>query len=518
MKKVLISLSALFLILLLSFKAVDTDPVVSRIIEIAATDNQTMQHLDILANRFGGRITGSDACENAERWAAQKFREWGMEVIMDEIDEVPVGFTRGPWSGRLLSDNGMILHFATPSYTSGTKGVQRGHVVMEPKTRQEFDRIKTKLKGAWVLITGENEGFPVDWSEQGDIIRDSVIALNVEINKKNREIDAENKKNEGRKKAKELLPLADEPALFYRQMKEAGILGIIQSSKVPIRVQYDRKNLFNISFDKLPDLPDIRLNEHQYKIIEQMVKERQTFELEFHIRNHFRMGPVKFHNVIGVIPGTEFPDEYVIMGGHLDSYDVATGASDNASGAVIAMEAARLIMEAGGKPKRTILVCLWGAEEFGLLGSWSWVNRNADKLDKISNMFNWDSGPRAFTGVSVSDAMMKDMIPICDVLKTLNPEIPFTITLRDPRPRPERAWGTDSGPFAVKGVPTFTFNGGDPKGYDFHYHEIWHTERDEFSKIIPEYMNHNAIVQAVVVYGVANLDHLLPKEGYYLGN
>jgi hypothetical protein len=108
-------------------------------------------------------------------------------------------------------------------------------------------------------------------------------------------------------------------------MADAGILGIIQSAPVPIQALYDRKNVDSMSFENLPSIPDIKLDENQYTIIERMVKERQRFELEFDIRNHFRMGPVKYYNVIGIIPGTKYPDEYVIMGGHLDSYDVATG-------------------------------------------------------------------------------------------------------------------------------------------------------------------------------------------------
>ena len=95
--------------------------------EIARTDNRSMQHLDILCNRFGGRLIGSDAYENAAFWAASKFDEWGMEVVMDEVGELQVGFNRGPWFGRLIGENGMTLHFATPSYTSGTRGVQRGY-------------------------------------------------------------------------------------------------------------------------------------------------------------------------------------------------------------------------------------------------------------------------------------------------------------------------------------------------------------------------------------------------------
>ncbi|MDD3568563.1 MAG: M20/M25/M40 family metallo-hydrolase [Bacteroidales bacterium] len=515
MKKILIVATAI-LSLCLGSASAQRDPVIDRIIEIGQNDNRTMQHLDVLSNRIGGRLIGSDGYATAEKWAAQKFREWGMEVIIEEVGTLPVGFNRGPWFGRMLSDNGMTLHFATPSYTVGTKGVQIGHVMLEPKSRTEFERMKGKLNGAWVLISGKSDGWPIDISEEADKRRAEIIAENEETDRKNNEIRRENRANRNTNiPPKELLPLKEEPALFYKEMVEAGILGIVQSASNPIVALYDRKNHMNFTFDDLPKVPDIKLDEHQFAVIEQMAKERQRFFLEFDIRNHFRMGPIPYHNVIGVIPGTEFPDEYVIMGGHLDAFDVATGGVDNGSGVTPAMEAARLIMEAGGKPKRTILVCLWTGEEFGLLGSRHWVENHADKLDKVSNMFNRDGGPTVASSLSVTAAMMDDIVKVCEPLNDINPDFPFTVTERPPMERPKVAWGTDSGPFAVAGVPTLSFGTTDPKGYDFNYREIWHTERDLYNMSIPEYQEHTSIVTAIVVYGIANLDHLLSREGYW---
>jgi hypothetical protein len=333
--------------------------VIDRIIELGQTDNRTMHHLDVISNRFGGRLVGSDAYENAALWCASEFRKWGMEVIMDEAGSVPVGFNRGPWFGRMLSDNGMTLHFATPSYTSGTKGIQRGHVLMEPKTRAEFDRMKGSLKGAWVLITGKNDGWPVDWSEKGDSIRASVIAYNDSIRMASRggaRMGGQGGPPPGFGPQSADIKLRDEPALFYKEMCEAGILGVIQSSAVPIRALYDRKNIDRMTFDNLPSVCDIKLDENQFVIIEKMVRERRYFLLEFDIRNHFKPGPVKYHNVTGIIRGSKYPDEYVMMGGHLDAYDVATGGVDDGSGITPNMEAARLILAAGGKPKRSIMV------------------------------------------------------------------------------------------------------------------------------------------------------------------
>lgn len=491
------------------------DPVLARMIEMGRTDNRTMEHLDILCNRFGGRLVGSNAYDNSAEWAAAQFRAWGMEVIMDSAGMVPVGFNRGPWFGRMLDAEGMTLHFATPSYTVGTKGAQRGHVVSEPRTQAEFDRMKGRLKGAWVLVAGENKGWPVDFSEKGDRRRDSIKQVNAETEKKNNAIRREFWSNRTIDLRRDLLPMVDEPALFYKEMVACGILGIIQASPVPISALYDRNNIMQMSWDNLPKVPDIKLNEHQYRIIEQKVKERQEVILEFDIRNHWRPGPVAFHNVIGIIPGTEFPDEYVIMAAHLDAYDVATGGVDDGSGVTPVMEAARIIMESGGKPRRTILVILFAGEEFGLLGSQSWIDRNKELLPNISNMFNRDSGPLPPTGIGVTDSMWADMERVCAPLIDLNPDFPFTLTRRAPANQPTKPWGSDSGPFAVQGVPTLSFSLTDIKGYDFDYMEIWHTERDLYNKSIPEYQEHAALVTAITVLGVANLDHLLNRAGYY---
>ena len=298
-----------------AFAQVENDKVIDKIIEIAQNDNKTMDHLNVLCNRFGSRPIGSDAYDNAADWCEYMFKKWGLEVIRQEVGELPVGFNRGPWFGRMIGGNNMTLHFTTPSYTSGTVGVQRGHVVKEPKTQYQFERMKKTLKGAWVLITGQSSGWPIDYSEEGDAKRAKAI---------------EEKRT-------------DEPATFYKEMVEAGILGIIQSAKVPITTLYDRKNVEKMTFETLPTVPDIKLDEAQYKVIEDMVNRGEYFLLEFDIRNHFKMGPVKYHNIIGVLKGSEYPDEYVICGGHLDAFDVATGGVDCGTGVAPTMEAARML-------------------------------------------------------------------------------------------------------------------------------------------------------------------------------
>ena len=507
------------LILLMFFAAVFTlgaqDKVTAKVIELGRTDNRTMDHDDFLSNNIGGRLIGSHALQDAEQWAADQFRSWGLEVIIQEAGEINVAFNRGPWFGRMLSEDGFQLHFGTPAYTAGTKGPQKGHVVIEPRTRAELERMRGKLKGAWVLIGGKSSGMALDRSDEANAKRAEAIEKNAEIEKQNREIGRYN--YEHRDNPKEMLPYEEMPAIFYKEMVEAGVLGFIQSADVPLRILYDRANCYDITMETLPTVCDIKLDSRQYDIIYAKAKAREDFQLEFDIRNHFTKGPVKYHNVIGVMRGSKYPDQYVMVGGHLDAYDIGTGSVDCGNGAAVALEAARLLAASGAKPKRTMLFCLWTGEEYGLLGSKFFVENKTVPLENISNYFNRDGGPTATTGISVPPAMYDDFVKVCKPIMDYDPTMPFTVNERNgrPQPRPTKAGGSDHAYFAMNGVPTISFIHTDPKGYDFDYGEIWHTERDLFNKVIPEYMNYSAVITAVVSYGLANLDHLLSREGLY---
>ena len=498
-----------------SLGAFAQDKIVKKIIETGTTDNRTMEHADFLANRIGGRLIGSAALTEAEAWVKEQFESWGLEVMVQEAGQINVGFNRGPWFGRMISEDGMNLHFATPAYTAGTRGKQAGHVLIEPKSRREFDRMKGLLKGAWVLLDSESDGMAINTTPAANEKRAETIAKNEEIDRQNNEIRRWN--YEHRDEPKELIPYEKSVAPFYKEMVEAGVLGFIRSAKVPLKIMYDRAGCYDITMENLPTVCDIMLDEAQFKVVREKVLRKDMFQLEFDIRNHFYRGPVKYHNIIGILRGSKYPKEYVLAGGHLDAYDGGSGAVDDGNGTTVTMEAARLLATSGAKPKRTILFCIWTGEEFGLLGSKFFVENKTVPLDKISNYINRDGGPLCATGVSVPEAMYDDYVSICKPLETINPDFPFTVSKREgqPQPRPTRAGGSDHAYFAMNGVPTISFRETDPKGYNFEYGEIWHTERDIFNKLIPEYMEHSAVVTAVVLYGIANLDHLLSRKGLY---
>lgn len=483
----------------LAGSVVAQNKVSERIMEMGRTDNRTMQYVDVLANRIGGRPIGSDAYTNATHWVAGELRKYGLEVEIQEVGTLPVGFNRGPWFGRMYSDISETLDFVTPSYTSGTKGLQRGHVLVEPKTKTELERMKGKLKGAWVLVEGESVGFALDYSARGDSLRMAIRQFNDTV----RDVSKRKK----------------EPALFYREMVDAGVLGFVQSAPVPLVALHDRNNYLKMSFDNLPTTPDIKMNETQYKKIRERAERREYVVLEFEIRNHFRPGPVKYHNVIGKIRGTKFPDEYVMTGCHLDSHDAATGAVDCGTGVAPNLEMARMIMAAGGnKPDRSILFCFWAGEEYGLIGSKFWVEQNKDKLHKISNYFNRDGGPTAASGLVVPENMYNDILKCTEGLANYHPEIPFVVEKSTAAPQlpPANAGGSDHAYFQRNGVPVIAFRNTDPLGYNFSYREIWHTTRDRYDMSIAEYMDYTTVTQAVTVYNLANLKRLLPRDGLYL--
>jgi Zn-dependent M28 family amino/carboxypeptidase len=130
-------------------------------------------------------------------------------------------------------------------------------------------------------------------------------------------------------------------------------------------------------------------------------------------------------------------------------------------------------------------------------------------------MFNRDGAPTVPTAVSVPQAMMADFEKICKPINDIDPKFPFKVNVVPPRNRPAVGSGTDAGAFLAAGVPVVYLNTEDISGHDFSYREIWHTTRDTYEKCPKEYMDHASIVTAIVVYGVANLDHLLSKDGYF---
>jgi len=478
------------------------DPVLARIIELGTKDNQVMTWNDYASNRFGGRETGTNAYTDATAWAVWQFKQWGLDAELDEAGELPVGFNRGPWFGKMIKPTEKALWFGTASFTAGTKGVQRGPVVIlktdpfsipgrnaKPEDVEkkraaveaaiaEVNANRSAYKGAWVLIPGESTGFARDGRRGTAEYSDSQL----------------------------IPPLT-------KAMVDAGALGTIQLSKTePFRIL----DGYVESWDKLPVLPDIKLAENQYNEIKALAETGETVELEFDIRDWFKMGPIKYHSVVATLRGTTYPDEYIVIGGHFDCFSGGTGGVDDGSGFAPGMEAIRLIKAAGAQPKRSIIFMLFAAEESGLVGSQAWLKKHPEIQPKIVMMINRDGSPSAITGAAVPETWYADFQKITAPLLNLNPKWPFKLERTVPRAHATSPGGTDSSSFEMVSVPTLNFR----TQTDYVYNHAWHTLFDTYSELVPytEHQQHSALATAVVVYGVANLDKPLTREGVYLAD
>ena len=465
------------------------DPTLAKIIDIGRNDNRVMQHMDYLTNHIGPRLTGSHNLIEAGEWAVSMFESWGYEAELDVAGEVSVRFERGPWQGKMIEPEEMAFEFGTASFTAGTKGKERAAAVMGPSTPEELEAMKGKLAGAWVLIPAAPAG--------GRGAARGQRGQRAQRGQQRGQRGA----GRGQRRGQRGQRRGRRGPNLRNLIVEAGARGTITRATNPISLLGRPPR----SYEDRATPPDIRLVDIYYDRVRERLENGEDVVLEFDIRNYMTPGPAPFTNVIAMMRGTEFPDEYVVFGGHFDSYDSATGTIDNGDGSMTAFEAARILAAAGVKPRRTIVFALWGGEEFGLLGSKSWIERNPDMHDKISGFFNQDSGTNAIRGTSGTPGMMDQLHKALDPINLINPDFPFEISEKESF---GSGGSSDHASFNRVGIPGF---GWSLRG-DANYGITWHTNWDTYERLFPEYMKHSSAAIAVAAYGLANLDKLLVRE------
>jgi hypothetical protein len=506
-----------------------------------------------MVNRIGPRLTGSDGLTNACEWARDTFEEFGLSNShLDKWAEWPVGFNRGPRFGKMVAPEEVTLEFATDSWTAGTKGKQRGLVILAPKNEQELTATKDMLGGKWVLAGvagggarrgGARRGGGADGAApRGDRARRGGDGQAAAADGQRGEQPREGQPQEGGQRdgqARDGQPRGEgardgQPGdgqrgergarrggrggrgggrgtvdPFQQKLQatyeEVGVLGTItRTTNELIVTGGSRPNSLEF-FDKMPTVAKIKMTADSYNAVARHVTDRVDVTLEFDIRNYFKKGPVPLYNVVADIPGTDYPDEYVIVGGHIDSWDAATGTTDNGTGCATTMEAARILMAAKVRPKRTIRFMLWSGEEQGLLGSAAYVRENPDLMKKISAVLVHDAGTQFISGISGLPTQMDDLKQVFAPVINLDANFPFEVKVTNAL----RTGGSDHSSFIRAGASGFFWA---QSGDLARYRDTHHTQFDTFDRAVPDYQKHSSIVVALASYRIASLDHMLARQ------
>jgi len=440
-----------------------------KIIEEGEKRNQARLHIRHLTKKIGPRLLGSDTYEAACKWTAKKFRDWGLKnVRLEPFMEVPYGFNRGSRQiGRMVLPEKRDFQFTTAAWSVGTKGAIRGRAIEEPTTEEDFEKVKNELKGAWVLAGGP-----------GMSLRSRPDDSRQELRKK---------------------------------VEGCGIAGWIYASANELVTTNGNMRLETL--EALPKVPRITVRASDMKAVRDALASGKKPELEFDIDNRFGKRNVPVCNVVADIPGTEKPDEYVIFGAHLDSWDGpgSEGASDNATGCTAVLEAARILGKLNVKPKRTIRFILFGGEEEGLLGSSAYVKDHEKELEKVSAVFVDDSGTNYNSGFMCTENAGKLLLAAAEPLKDTDKSFEFRVTTYSPSSGAtgrRRGGGSDHAPFLAKGVPAYFMR----KTGDANYMEIWHTQNDNLSRVNVKNVGRSALVFAVLGYNLACADGLVARD------
>ncbi|MEQ1893333.1 MAG: M20/M25/M40 family metallo-hydrolase, partial [Planctomycetota bacterium] len=445
-----------------------SDATVARLIELGRKENLVQDHLAYLCKEIGPRLTGSTRLQVACEWTQGRFEEYGLTASMEPWGEFPVGFDRGPWKGGMVAPEKLDFEFHTMSWTPGTNGPARGPALAYPTNEEELVALSPKLAGAWLVRPPSRELK----LEDGTLVFE-----------------------------KPAQPAREFVTKVQEAMVANGALGEVRGSGGELLVTGGNHQ---ITWNDLPKLVSVRTTKTHHDQLWTRMAKGEAVELEFDIQNTFVEGPVTQYNVIADLVGSEKPDEFVIVCGHLDSWDGAQGTVDNGTGVSTTLEAARLLTRVGAKPKRTIRFILWTGEEQGIFGSEAYAKSHAAELPKISAVLCHDGGTNYLSGLPVTAAMKAQLEGPLAVLTTLDPALPFEFKVVDGL----TPVGSDSDVFIPLDVPGLFWEQAGRSDYE-HYH---HTQHDVFEAAIPEYQRHSAIVAAVGAYQIANLPELVTRK------
>jgi carboxypeptidase Q len=435
--------------------------------------SELMANIEYLCDMIGPRLTGSPNLTKANHWTKDKFQQYGLANAHLEPWMIDRAWTRGEAKGRVVVPVEQRILLESSGWGPSTEGPKRGPVVhVKAKSTDELSAYKGKLKGAWILFS------------------------EVSVQPSPKQVKSANLDAEMKKRIAEFMRMrAFRPELrkFLVSEEVAGIL--IDSNK-----EHGLVNMTTAASNFSPaEIPEAFLTTESYGLIWRLLK-RGPVEIEVDLKNTFSPGEVAVFNTVAEIPGSEKSDEIVIIGGHIDSWDLGTGATDNGTGIMAVLEAARALKAVGIKPKRTIRCVLFSGEEQGLHGSRAYVKAHEKEMAKISGVLVHDMG----TG-RVKSIGLQGRYDLREIMDNVVEPFKEAVTLDELSMRP--MMGTDHMSFLPHGVPAFAVVQDEAE-----YRKTHHTESDTYDKVYADEVNQGAKVLAAWAYSVAMLPEILPRD------
>ena len=471
-----------------------TDSVTRRIWRLGMDSSRLEQTAQRFIDSIGPRLYGTAGFLAAQDFLERTYREYGVTVRREPVGTWR-GWTVGTVHAELVRPRLQNLEVELMAWSPGTPRGQplEGDVVVMPQVGDSSAAaawLRT-VRGKYVLVsapeqmcraTQELERFARPATVEA--IRNQRRAMNLDFNARFRSFAI----GSGR-----------DAITIFKRLEDAGAAGVVT---LTWSGGWGVNKIFDTPTERIPS---IDLSCEDYGLLYRMAVNNQGPRLRLTAEANADVPPIQTFNIIAEIPGTELPNEYVIMSAHLDSWAGATGATDNGTGTLTMLEAMRILHEAYPRPRRTILVGHWAGEEEGTIGSRAFTEDHADWLPNIQAVFNQDNGTwradtleaQGFAGAGVNLARWYSQLPA-----------ELSDGLRLVVPGPQVNSGSDHTSFVCRGVPAFRLQSAYPEYRQY----TWHTNRDTFDKIVWDDLHYNATLAAMLVYAASEDPNRTSRE------
>lgn len=457
------------------------DATLERIWRLGMDSSRVQSLAQALLDSIGPRLTGTARQKAANDWLLSLYKQWGVEGKNEQIGTWR-GWRRGHSHIDLLTPRVRTLEGTMLAWSPGTKKKDlTAQTLILPRFADstEFVQWLPKAKGKFVLVSAPQPTCrPTDnWTTHATPeSKARMDALRAEVT---REWGGVNVRGTGYSNALGTGSLG-------MRLEQGGVAGVITSRPKNAWGTIDVFETYNTT------APAIALSCEDYGLVFRLTENNQSPTVRLNLDADL-LGEQPVFNTIGMIRGSEKPNEYVLLSAHFDSFDGGSGATDNGTGSLTMLEAFRLLATAYPKPKRTIIVGHWTAEEHGLVGSRAYTEDHPEVVEGLQALFNQDGGTGRVLSIGAG-GLPNAGVHLTEWLSRLPTEMAKQITPRIPGS--PSGGGSDDASFACYGAPAFGMGG---TSWDYGSY-TWHTNRDTYDKVVFDDLKHNATLTAMLAY------------------